>query len=211
MKILNENETVWFSKYQPQQLEDCILPVKFKSDLAQNIKSDTLPNLAFFSYIGGTGKSSTVNAILKDLNCEAMWINASIENGIDTIRGKIMSFASSQSFDDKRKVVVLDECLRFDEKVIFGTLETPEIKRLDTLNFGETYNCISLNLETGEYENDTCEKISEKIDDIFEVTLENGESIYVTKNHPFILDDLSQKSIEQGLCIGDDVKFYDKN
>jgi len=104
-----KNEAVWYHKYQPQKVEDCILPDEMKKSLDKAISSDTVPNLAFFSFTGGTGKSATVNSILKDLNSEAMWINASLENGIDTLRGKILNFASQQSFDDKRKVVVLDE------------------------------------------------------------------------------------------------------
>jgi len=56
-----------------------------------------------------TGKSSTANAILKEIGGEALWINASMEKGIDVLRGKILNFASQSSFDDSVKIVVMDE------------------------------------------------------------------------------------------------------
>ena len=45
---------------------------------------------------------------LKNLNCDLLYINASDERGIDTIRDKIIPFASSMSFNDV-KIVILDE------------------------------------------------------------------------------------------------------
>jgi replication factor C small subunit len=38
-----------------------------------------------------------------------LYINASDENGIDTIRGKVMSFSQVRSFDGTKKVIILDE------------------------------------------------------------------------------------------------------
>ena len=42
-------------------------------------------------------------------DCQYLYINASDENGIDTVRTKINQFAQSQSFDNKLKVVICDE------------------------------------------------------------------------------------------------------
>lgn len=56
-----------------------------------------------------TGKSSLSNAIIKEIGGEALWINASLERGIDLLRDKIAKFASQNSFDDKIKIVVMDE------------------------------------------------------------------------------------------------------
>lgn len=56
-----------------------------------------------------TGKSSLSNAIVKEIGGEALWINASLERGIDLLRDKIAKFASQNSFDDKIKIVVMDE------------------------------------------------------------------------------------------------------
>jgi DNA polymerase III delta prime subunit len=61
------------------------------------------------SSVGGTGKSVTANAILKEIGGESHWINASLEKGIDTLRGKIQKIVSTSSIDDNIKIVVMDE------------------------------------------------------------------------------------------------------
>jgi DNA polymerase III delta prime subunit len=101
--------SIWYEKYKPQCIEDLIIPEELKNKLNQMTKNKDLPSIALFSSSPGTGKSCTSNAILKDLDCEALWINASLENGIDTLRGKIQKFASTGSMDDELKYVVMDE------------------------------------------------------------------------------------------------------
>lgn len=103
------NSSVWYQKYQPQTVEDLILPAELKEKLLQSVKTQKFQHMLLCSNTGGTGKSATCNAILKDINGEALWINASMENGIDVLRGKIAKFAASSSFDDNIKVVVMDE------------------------------------------------------------------------------------------------------
>jgi replication factor C small subunit len=109
MKIKNPHEPIWFAKYQPQTIEDLILPQELKKSLKYHVANEIVPNFGLFSNSPGTGKSSTVNSILKEMGGEALWINASMESGIDVLRGKITNFASQQSFDNKQKIVVLDE------------------------------------------------------------------------------------------------------
>ena len=43
------------------------------------------------------------------LDCQYLYINASDENGIDTIRSKVVGFSQTKSLDGKHKVVILDE------------------------------------------------------------------------------------------------------
>ena len=43
------------------------------------------------------------------LQCQYLYINASDENGIDTIRNKVTNFAQIRSMDGKIKVIILDE------------------------------------------------------------------------------------------------------
>jgi replication factor C small subunit len=58
----------------------------------------------------GTGKTTLAKIIVKDiLKCQYLYINASDENGIDTIRNKVISFAQTRSMDGNKKVVILDE------------------------------------------------------------------------------------------------------
>ena len=68
-----------------------------------------IPNL-MFSGPAGIGKSSLAKILVNDvLDCQYLYINASDESGIDTIRTKVISFAQTMSLDGKIKVVILDE------------------------------------------------------------------------------------------------------
>ena len=58
----------------------------------------------------GTGKTTLARVIVNDiLGCNYLYINASDESGIDTIRHNITNFAQTKSFDGGVKVVILDE------------------------------------------------------------------------------------------------------
>jgi len=115
MKKFDLSKSVFYERYKPQCIQDLILPETIKSKLSNYIKTQDLPNIGMFSSNPGTGKSATANAILKEINGEAIWINASKEKGIDVLRGKIEKFASQTSFDDNVKVVVMDEFDNFSQ------------------------------------------------------------------------------------------------
>ena len=102
--------SIWFEKYSPKVIEDVILPSKFKNRLLECVKNQKLPNFGFWSAKPGLGKTSTARALIKSLDADAMFLNASLEKGIDVLRTKIFNFASQESFDDRTKIVVLDEC-----------------------------------------------------------------------------------------------------
>lgn len=106
---INNNTSVWYHKYLPNCIDDVIIPEAMKQSLKQSIESETLRPLGLFSALPGTGKSSTANAIVKSVGGEALWINASMEKGMDVLRGKISNFASQSSFDGGVKIVVMDE------------------------------------------------------------------------------------------------------
>jgi replication factor C small subunit len=98
----------WVEKYRPQTLGDCILPKSVKDTLAGVLSQKDTTNLLIGGR-AGTGKTTVAKALLREIDCDAMIINASDENGIDVVRHKIKDYASSMSLDGKRKYVVLDE------------------------------------------------------------------------------------------------------
>ena len=98
---------LFVEKYRPQSLDDYIGNTQVKSKIAEYIKEGTLQNLLLFGP-AGTGKTSLAKLIVKQLDATHLYINASDERGIDTIRDKIVPFASSIGFNGL-KVVILDE------------------------------------------------------------------------------------------------------
>ena len=98
---------LWVEKYRPITLEEYIGNETIKNKIADYLKQGSIQNLLFYG-VAGTGKTTLAKLIAKNLNCDLLYINASDERGIDTIREKIIPFASSMSFNDV-KIVILDE------------------------------------------------------------------------------------------------------
>lgn len=115
MRIIDTTKSVWYERYKPACIEDLVIPQEIKSKLAKYVSTQDIPNIGLFSSNPGTGKSSTAHAIIKEIGGEALWINASMEKGIDVLRGKVQKFASQSSFDDNIKIVVMDEFDHFSK------------------------------------------------------------------------------------------------
>jgi replication factor C small subunit len=102
-------DSLWVEKYRPQTLTDIVLSEDNRRILEDVIKKNEIPN---FLFIGnpGIGKTSLAKIIVKDaLSCQYLYINASDENGIDTIRSKVTNFSKTRSLDGHTKIIILDE------------------------------------------------------------------------------------------------------
>lgn len=197
---------IWYEKYTPQRIEDVILPENIKARLTAAINDQKIPNLGFWSHQPGLGKSCTSKAIIRSAQADALFINASLEKGIDVVRSKIMQFASSVGIGDIPKIVVMDECLDENEEVILIKDGKEVPTKLSDVDPNCEYQCLSFNTETEQFEEDTCSVISDKFDDVYEVELSSGKTVRVTANHPFIVlkdGKCFSKSIDDGLCRSD--------
>jgi DNA polymerase III delta prime subunit len=104
---MNHYDRLWVEKYRPKNLLDIVLEDKIKNDFL-SLKSD-IPHLFFYGR-SGTGKTSLSKIIIEDvLKCQYLYINASDESGIDTIRTKVINFSKTKSIDGQKKVIFLDE------------------------------------------------------------------------------------------------------
>ena len=105
----NPNEFIWATKYRPRTVDDCILPQKTKDLVKGFISKNEIPHM-IFSGGPGMGKTTLAYAIANELESDLMYINASLENGIDVLRTRIQGFASTVSLSDSGpKIVILDE------------------------------------------------------------------------------------------------------
>ena len=104
----NKDEFIWAEKYRPRKIADCILPKEMKSTFQGFVDKKDIINL-LLSGPKGIGKTTVARAMLEELDCDYIIINGSLDGNIDTLRTKITSFASSVSFKNKRKYVILDE------------------------------------------------------------------------------------------------------
>jgi len=99
--------TLWVEKYRPDTLENYIGNDNLKAKLEQFIKNQDIPHLLFCG-TAGTGKTTAAKILVKNIECDYLFINASDENSVDTIRTKIKNFAATMSFKPM-KIIVLDE------------------------------------------------------------------------------------------------------
>ncbi len=102
-----KKHTLWIEKYRSQNLDQYIGNDIIKARIADCIEKNDIPHF-IFSGPAGTGKTTLAKLIVNNLKCDYRYINASDENGIDTIREKVKGFASSASFHPV-KIVILDE------------------------------------------------------------------------------------------------------
>lgn len=105
----NLEDYIWAEKYRPKTLDDIILSPATRSKIQEFKTKENIPHLLFVG-TAGIGKTSLARILVNDvLDCDYIEINASEESGVDTIRSKVKSFATSASLDDKIKVVILGE------------------------------------------------------------------------------------------------------
>jgi replication factor C small subunit len=102
-----KQHTLWIEKYRSQTLEQYIGNDAIKARIADCIAKNDIPHF-IFAGSAGTGKTTLAKLIVKNIQCDYLYINASDENGIDTIRDKVKGFASTASFQPI-KIVILDE------------------------------------------------------------------------------------------------------
>jgi len=106
--MIGEN-LLWVEKYRPQKIEDCILPDRIKNIFSSVVSNKSIPQHFLFTGSQGIGKTTVAKAVCNEIEADALFINASMEGNIDTLRTKIRNFASSMSIEGKQKVVILDE------------------------------------------------------------------------------------------------------
>ena len=105
--MVNTEHSLLVEKYRPNKLENYVGNENIKKSISKYLDQNDIQNLIFYGP-AGTGKTTLAKLITKNLDCDSLYINASDERGIETIRDKVSGFASVASFKPL-KVVILDE------------------------------------------------------------------------------------------------------
>ena len=110
MNIAQIQHSIWLEKYRPQTLDDIALNPTARRTLEQFDKNGEFPNL-FLCSRPGQGKTSLAKLLAYNVfGCDVLYVNASDENNVDTMRNKVTEFAKTMSTNGKFKTVILDEC-----------------------------------------------------------------------------------------------------
>ena len=94
-------------KYRPEDLSTYVGNPQLKESISKQLSQNDIQNYLFYGP-AGTGKTTLAKIIVNKLDCDYLYINASDERGIETIRDKVSGFSSVMSFKPI-KVVILDE------------------------------------------------------------------------------------------------------
>jgi len=98
---------VWTEKYRPQNITDLLLNDQEKTYFEG--LTDIPNNLLFIGH-PGVGKSTLAKILAKKFSPNSyLYINASEQGSIDTVRNLINDFISVSSFDGNGKTIILDE------------------------------------------------------------------------------------------------------
>ena len=196
---------LWIERYRPHTLDDLVCTPFTKESLVSFKDKEEIPNL-LFTGAAGIGKTSVAKIIVNDiLECQYLYINASDENGIDTIRHKVVNFAQTMSVDGKIKVIILDECLDEDTLVTVlrnGVEQQVPIKQLDQANdLVKSYSIVRDGIEFRPfYLWDKGEQ------EVYEIEFENDQKIICTGEHKWYVHDPTGAPIKMKLS-----EIIDKN
>ena len=98
---------LYVEKYRSKVLDEYVGNETLKQVVEKYINQNDIQNLLFYGP-PGTGKTTLAKLLVNNINCDYLYINASDERGIETIRDKVQGFASTASFKPL-KVIILDE------------------------------------------------------------------------------------------------------
>ena len=102
--------SLFVEKYRPSTLDDIILTDENYAVFNQFKNQGEIPNL-LFAGAPGIGKTSLAKIIVNSLiECDYLYINASDENDIESIRAKCVPYAKQRPTKGKINVIILDEC-----------------------------------------------------------------------------------------------------
>jgi len=103
----NQENSLWVERWRPSTLEGYVGNEHIVEKVKLYIQSGDVPHLLFYGQ-AGTGKTTLAKIIANNVDADVMYINASDENNVDTVRTKIKNFASTVGFRTW-KIVILDE------------------------------------------------------------------------------------------------------
>jgi DNA polymerase III delta prime subunit len=107
------DHSLWVERYRPKKFEDYIGSEVVKETIGIFLKNSDIPHLMFYGP-PGTGKTTLGKLLIAKIPCDSLIINASDENGVDSIRTKVQDFAMTMGVQP-RKILFLDEADRLTQ------------------------------------------------------------------------------------------------
>ena len=120
-----KQHTIWNELYRPTTLENYVCTEENRNKFQEFIDKQDIPHLLFAGK-PGSGKTTLAKILVKNINCDYLYINATDERSIDVMRDKVGAFAAAGSFKPL-KIVILDEAthiLQASQVILLNMMET---------------------------------------------------------------------------------------
>jgi replication factor C small subunit len=140
-------------RYRPSTLEGYVCDNNLKTKIEGWIENQEIPMLGFFGK-PGCGKTTLAKILVKNIDCDYLFINATDKRGMDDIRNEIIPFVSSISFKPAPKIVILDE--------FTSTLQASQVLLLNVI---ETYSNNARFILTGNYPERLIEPLRSRLEE----------------------------------------------
>lgn len=99
---------LWVDKYRPQTLDEYVLDSDIRAYFKNMLDKKTLQNFALVG-CAGMGKTTMAKVLCNELDADVLFVPCSTEGTVDILRTKVQEFCNALSFDNRLKIVVLDE------------------------------------------------------------------------------------------------------
>jgi len=130
--------TILNEKFRPDTLEGYICKDEYKAKFQEFINQQDIPHLLFAGK-PGAGKTTIAKILVKNIDCDYLYVNATDERSMDVMRDKVGAFAAAGSFKPL-KIVILDEATHI-----------LQASQVILLNMMETYSLTTRFILTGNY------------------------------------------------------------
>ena len=87
-----KDHSLLVERYRSKTLDEYVGNENIKKTIQQYLDQNDIQNFIFYGP-AGTGKTTLAKLIVNNLDCDHIYINASDERGIETIRDKVSGFS----------------------------------------------------------------------------------------------------------------------
>jgi DNA polymerase III delta prime subunit len=182
--MIKREHTLLVEKYRPNILENLILKDEYRCKFQEYIDKQDIPML-LFSGKPGSGKTTLAKILVKNIDCDYIYLNACDERSMDVMRDKVGAFAAAGSFKPL-KVVILDEATHI-----------LQASQVILLNMMETYSLTTRFILTGNYPERLIEPLRSRLQEFDlsppskKVIAEHIDNILTTENIEHSIEDVA--------------------